>query len=232
MTHRLGIITGLASEIRSLEPWRGNPDIDLECAGADAGRAAALAGRMAERGCRGLVSFGIAGALDRSLATGTVLLPERVAFEDRRWACTDAWRQSLERTLADEMDVRAGILAGSPVAVRTTADKAALNRDTGAVAIDMESHAVAAVAAERGLPFLVVRVVADPRDQEIPSWMPELIDDTGHVRGLRTAVSLLTHPGDWFEVDRLRRQSRVALDVLGRVAVLAGPRFGFAEFGG
>ncbi len=52
----------------------------------------------------------------------------------------------------------------------------------------MESHAVAAVATERGLPFLVVRVVADPHDQEIPSWMPGLIDDSGHVRELRTAV--------------------------------------------
>ncbi len=232
MTNRLGIITGLASEIRCLSSWRGNPDIDMACAGADAARATALAGRMADDGCRGLVSFGVAGALDTSVATGAVILPEQVAFEDRRWACAGAWRQSLERSLAQEMEVRAGILAGSPVAVRTAADKAVLSRNTGAVAIDMESHAVAAVATERGLPFLVVRVVADPHDQEIPSWMPGLIDDSGHVRELRTAVSLLTHPGDWFEVDRLRRQNRAALGVLGRVAVLAGPLFGFAEFGG
>ena len=204
----------------------------MACAGADAGRAASLAGRMADDGCRGLVSFGIAGALDPSIETGTVILPERVAFEARRWTCTGGWRRSVENTLADEMEVRAGTLAGSPDAVITAAGKAVLNRNTGAVAIDMESHAVAAVAEERGLPFLVIRVVADPHDQEIPSWMPGLIDDSGHVCGLKAGISVLTHPGDWFEVDRLRRQSRTALDVLGRVAVLAGPLFGFAEFGG
>ena len=39
---------------------------------------------------------------------------------------------------------------------------------TGAAAADMESHVVARLAAELGLPFAVLRVIADPAEREVP----------------------------------------------------------------
>ncbi len=127
--------------------------------------------------------------------------------------------------------IHTGVLAGSPSAVSTAAEKADLRRNTGAIATDMESHAIAAVAARRNLPFLAVRFIADPWNQSIPAWMPGLIDEQGDVRMIRAILSLLAHPGDWGEVGNLRRQNQQALESLGRVAVLAGPLFGFADLG-
>ncbi len=40
--------------------------------------------------------------------------------------------------------------------------KAALHSETGAAAVDMESHIAAAYAAEAGLPFAALRVISDP----------------------------------------------------------------------
>ncbi len=50
----------------------------------------------------------------------------------------------------------------------SVAAKATLRAASGALAIDMESAAVAEAAAEAGVPFLVLRVIADPADRAIP----------------------------------------------------------------
>jgi nucleoside phosphorylase len=48
------------------------------------------------------------------------------------------------------------------------AGKRALRAETGALAVDMESHVAARVAARRGLPFAVVRVISDSADEALP----------------------------------------------------------------
>ena len=71
---------------------------------------------------------------------------------------------------------------GSERIVATAADKRALFEATGAQAVDMESHEVAAVAAAAGLPFLVIRALADPYDQVIPQVAREALRPDGRVR--------------------------------------------------
>ena len=51
---------------------------------------------------------------------------------------------------------------GSREVVAAQACKAALRSETGAAAVDMESHIAAAYAAEAGLPFAALRVISDP----------------------------------------------------------------------
>jgi hypothetical protein len=48
------------------------------------------------------------------------------------------------------------------------AAKHRLHRATGAAAADMESHVVARVARDRGLPFAAVRVVSDSAERALP----------------------------------------------------------------
>ena len=52
--------------------------------------------------------------------------------------------------------------------VGRSADKQAISRMTGAVALDMESAALAQVAEERGVPFVVLRTVSDLVEEELP----------------------------------------------------------------
>lgn len=47
-------------------------------------------------------------------------------------------------------------------------DKRALAESSGAQAVDMEAAAVAAVAAERGVPCMVMRAIADPMELALP----------------------------------------------------------------
>lgn len=47
-------------------------------------------------------------------------------------------------------------------------EKQALGTVSGAIAVDMESAAIAQAAGERGLPFLLVRAVSDRADEDLP----------------------------------------------------------------
>ena len=65
--------------------------------------------------------------------------------------------------------------------VAAQAGKAALHLETGAIAVDMESHIAAAYAAEAGLPFAALRVVSDPAGRALPALAMAAIKPNGDI---------------------------------------------------
>ena len=60
-------------------------------------------------------------------------------------------------------------MLGSRTILATEDAKRAAWRETGALAVDMESAVVARAADAAGIPFLVLRAIADPAVRELPS---------------------------------------------------------------
>jgi hypothetical protein len=89
----------------------------------------------------------------------------------------------------------------------------------------MESQAVGARCTASNTPFLVVRVIADPFDQSIPSWLTGCIGVDGRPELSTLLAGLIRHPSDTPRLIGLARRSRQALGALRRVALLAGPFF-------
>ena len=88
---------------------------------------------------------------------------------------------------------------------------------TGALVVDMESGALAAVARDRGVPFHALRVVLDLADESLP-FGPDVVDErTGTVR-MGRAIRELAPPSRWPEVVRLLRGQRAAARALGELA--------------
>ncbi len=158
---RVGFVTGLAAEARVLRLGLAaggretGGEALIACAGASTRRAGLEAERLVEAGAVALVSYGIAGGLDPGLEPGALVLPDAVAPPDGPALPTHGpWREALlavalERGLAPA----GGVIAGSDRAVSSVAEKRDLQAASGAVAVDMESHAVALVAREAGLPL-------------------------------------------------------------------------------
>jgi adenosylhomocysteine nucleosidase len=221
----IGVVAGLRAETRSL---RGQ-DVHIGYGGGSSERARSEAARLVAQGAAALVSFGLAGGLAPQLRPGDLLLPEsvRTAGTDS-WSVDPIWRERVRARLAARgLKPRAGTLLGSERIVATPADKRALFEATGAEAVDMESHEVAAVASAAGLPFLVVRALADPHDRVIPQVAREALRPDGRVRLQATFGGLIRQPGELMALLRLAHQSARGLASLRRAAALAGARFGF-----
>ncbi len=224
-----GIVVGLYAEERLLRrAWRGTSLPPIRCAGASGARAAELARSLVASGARGLVSLGLAGGLDPNLASGALLLGECVVLPDGGRVGTDpAWRERLAARLRPALCPVTVPLAGRDNAVASREEKAGLRESSGAAAVDMESHGVARLAAEFGVPLLVVRAVADPAGQTIPAAALAGLRPDGNVSGAAVMAALARRPAQVAELLRLARQSAAALAILGRAVRLAGPDLGF-----
>ncbi len=222
----LGVVTGFAAEARCL----GQGGVRVACAGASAERARAGAARLLGEGVSGLVSFGVAGGLQPGLTSGMLILADAVlAPSGRRLPATVDWHERLTAlAAAGDCKPLCGPVVGSDHLVATTAAKQALFEATGAVAVDMESHAVAEVAAAAGVPFLVVRAIADPFDQAISPVAWSGLGPDGRIRPMAAMTGLLRRPGELPAVLRLGRQTARALAALRRLAALAPPDLGLA----
>jgi adenosylhomocysteine nucleosidase len=179
--------------------------------------AAVAAHRLAEAGVSALLSFGLAGGLDPALDAGRVVLPsEVISLGGARVATCAEWRGRMARTIAD-LEPVAGTLLSSESPVATVADKAMLFRETGAAAVDMESLAIARVAAVYDLPFLAVRVIVDGAAEALPRAVAAA-GRSGRLRILPLIGGLAAAPWDIAGLIRLARGYRTATRSLAAVA--------------
>ena len=87
-----------------------------------------------------------------------------------------------------------GALYGGGQIVATAEAKAALHALTGAIAIDLESAAVARVARQHGLPFAVLRVICDPASRDLPRAALVALDAAGRIGAWRVGAAVLARP--------------------------------------
>ncbi len=228
MTHT-AFVVGLAAEARVLSRALGGHDPSLSqkiaCAAADSNRAKAAADRLLGSGAAALISFGIAGGLDPALMPGDLVMAARVGLPDGRWIETaGAWREACTaRANAAGLRTMGGNLVGSPRVVGSPRHKRRLHESAGAVAVDMESHAVALAAEAAGVPFLVIRAIADPAGRSLPSAVIGTIGPDGRERWGHAAARLAIRPWQMFAALRLRQDARAALSALSGLARLLGP---------
>jgi len=217
---RIGIVTGMAAESGCLTVAfsKAAPEARplLYCAAASADRAYAGACDLVEQGASALLSFGIAGGLAPHLPPGALIVPESVIEANGRyWQTTPHWRETIHRELiADE----SGSMLASEAAIRTVSEKASLHFRTGAVAVDMESGGVARAAEEAGVPFLVVRAIADPAHRRLPPSALAGLGQDGRRRPFAVVVALARRPWDTRDLIRLGRDSGRAMKRLRSIA--------------
>lgn len=221
---RLGVVTGLAAEAdcihRAAATLPENKRPLSYCASAGAERARAGAERLLAEGAGALISFGIAGGLDIALVPGSLVVADAVVPPEGPSIETDRrWRDNfVARLSAGEATVAA--IAGCDRVVATVAEKRALLDRTGAVAVDMESHGVAAAARASGVPLLIVRVVADPAARAVPGVALNALGADGRPRPAAIIARLATRPWEIVPLFRIALDSRRAFAVLGRVAAV------------
>ena len=179
------IVTGMVQEARIA----AGPGMTVICSSSDPQQLRALLTVFDPSTIRGVISFGIAGGLDPTLRSGDVVVATEVLSGDTRWLAGLALNEELIASVAlgSRRVVRGG-LAGVEQMVVAQSRKAALRSETGAAAVDMESHIAAAYAAEAGLPFAALRVISDPASRALPALARSAIKPNGEI-DLRKVLS-------------------------------------------
>lgn len=179
------IVTGLVQEARIA----AGPGMTVICSSSDPKQLRALLTVFDPSTIRGVISFGVAGGLDPSLKSGDVVVATEVLAGDARWLAGLALNEELIAGVAlGRRRVVRGGLAGVERVLAARACKAALRSETGAAAVDMESHIAAAYATEAGLPFAALRVISDPASRALPALAMAAIKPNGDI-DLRKVLS-------------------------------------------
>lgn len=214
---RVAVIAALSLERAPLQSrLRREPPsgLTLHQSGAGFERAYRAAQTALREGAAALVSWGVAGGLVPGLTPGTILLPQRVLSPHGALLAADVeWRTNLLAALQPSFRVHEGDLLGVEQILATPRSKAHAANASGAVAVDMESAAVAEAASEAGRPFVVLRVVADGLADTLPPGVEGWVDDAGNQR-LAPALETVLRPTLWRGLFTLAQRYREARRVL------------------
>ena len=187
-------------------------------------RAGAAAQALINQGVAGLVSWGCAAGLNADARAGDLYLPTRIVGAAGECLVDAVWHDALCARLANRIEVHLAPLCEATTVLRTVTQKSTLARSTGAAAADMESMAIAQVAARSDVPFLAVRAVADGYDTVIPDAALAVLDADGGRHPARVLPFLFRHPGLIIDLLRLGRDFRASCATLKAVHREAGSR--------
>jgi uridine phosphorylase len=213
------VVTGTRREAATI----AGPGVVTLAGGGSRARLMAELEQWVPQSC-GVLSFGMAGALDPALVLGDWVVGTRVVGE---WqgACDPVFGGSLARRLRTgrRLPASGAILAGDRLIARAE-EKAALHGDSGAIAADMESHLAGAAAAAHGVRFAVLRCISDEAGADLPPAIAVAMAPGGGLNGLRIAGSILRRPGQVPALLRTTARFKRAFDVLeaGGARVMCG----------
>ncbi|HTT04034.1 MAG TPA: hypothetical protein VMF64_02000 [Steroidobacteraceae bacterium] len=241
-----GIVAALRSEARCL-PQRGSGlrsaaagmHLSVLASGMGCLRAARAAQRLVREGAGALLCFGVAGALDPSLRCGDIVLASEVICAQplalqlpgmrptalpaqARLRTAELWRARLAAALMRQAPVIEAPMLTSTELICEAREKKLLFRQTGAVAVDMESAAVGVVANLHNLPFMVLRVIADTAEDALPSVLRSIVGTDAGAASWVSWLTMLGAPAAWPGLMRMGRRYQRARGTLSQCARLAG----------
>jgi adenosylhomocysteine nucleosidase len=169
-----------------------------------------------------MISAGFGGALQEPLKAGDLVVGTElldILGDDGKvieWhtppACS---RHDVLNLDAAGHQAHFGRVATANEMILTAVHKQRIGQATGALAIDMETSAVATVAAAHGTPLLAVRCITDTVRENLPAEFNDFFV-IGQLKASRVAAALVRRPGLVWDLARLGYRAQVAGESLAR----------------
>jgi adenosylhomocysteine nucleosidase len=233
VANKLGLVVALPAEARALAggPWMvadGRPVCRVAAAGGGEliwvrsgigyQRARAAARWLVGQGVAALGVLGVSGGLSPGLKSGLLVVAREVldAVEGgRRKSLSCLWGDDLLSSLRREgLDAVGGTIVTVAEPVLEPGKKVLFGRQNGALAVDMESAAVAGVASEAGLGLFALRAICDTAERRVPRALFDMVDGDGGLRIGALLDSLLRRPSLLVDLIAMQRDFSRALKAL------------------
>ncbi len=234
----LGIVVALPAEGRAVLGWgfwqrvqgRLVRSVQLDegtklicvCAGVGPKAARGASRWLIRQEVSVLASLGVSGGLHSTLQPGHIVVAEGV-LEDtgrkdmRLWHVDGALvERACEALDGAGMISHRGKIVTTGEAVLTASAKRALYKRTRGLCVDMESGAVAGIAAESAIRFFSLRSVCDSVDQPVTQDLVDCVGQGGEIRIKTLIRKVLRKPSLMFDLLRMRRHFTKALNSLSR----------------
>lgn len=153
-----------------------------------------------------IVHPGFCGALDPTLKACDVVLPSEIVTPER---------EPIPIPIRPDL-LPQGIVTGRLLTLdrilRKPDEKKHWHEHTGAIAVDMESHAVAELCQSMNLRWVGLRVVSDTADEELPAEILTIAGPTGAFRLGATIGALWNRPSAVKDLLKLRESAQNAAE--------------------
>jgi adenosylhomocysteine nucleosidase len=200
-----GIVVALPEELSTLTSKKIDKgccvfitdNIVLAYSGAGADNARTASELLIAQGATRLISWGCAAALSETLKPGDLVLPDTLIDAEGNHLDIHAdWLVFAKNLLSASLKTYTGSLVESLSIVATAKDKKHLHTQTGAIALDMESIAIAKVARRHNLPFLAIRAIADPVNMDLPKAINHSLNNEGDIMLGKLLSFIALHPAE------------------------------------
>ncbi len=218
-----GIVVALPEELATLTSKRIDKGhcvfiantLLVTYSGTGGKNAQAAAELLVAKGATQLISWGCAAALQPSLKSGDLTLADSLLDSNDTVLDINAdWHHHSKQILSQSLTVHSGCLAESLSIVSSSKEKQQLQAITGAIALDMESIAIAKIARRKSLPFLAIRAIVDPVTMDLPRAIEYAANSQGDIVLSRLLLFLALHPLELPGLIRLALQFNAAKKTL------------------
>ena len=216
-------LVGLAFEARIAS----GPGVVVICRNTESEVSASL-NQALKRGCRSIISFGVAGGLAPHLRPGNWVVASAIIDAQQTRPTDRVWSEKILKMIpgAEHKPI-----AGVDYAVAAPDAKRRMHSETGAATVDMELHLVAKLASAHNLSFAAVRVVIDPAHRAVPEAALAGMRPDGGTSITAVMRELIAGPSQLSGLLRLAYDGYTARRALLRARRLLGPDFGLLGLG-
>jgi adenosylhomocysteine nucleosidase len=172
-----------------------------------------------------LISWGSAAGLSPKVAGGDLMIPDSVKVNEKLYSTYSSFNNELLSQIPKGVPVHQGSICETGNLLVSVESKRKLFENSQCLAADMESGALAELAAENNIPFSVIRAVSDPDNMKLPKAVLAGMGTDGQFQVGNFLKTALMHPMEWWSIIKLARNFKKAQKTLNIVAQLLKAKF-------
>lgn len=163
-----------------------------------------------------LISAGFCGGIAAELQVGDVVVAKRMVIasesglEELPLETSATALNFIARQAAGSARIFGGTFASTAAITSKTKLARILSNEYPCPVVEMESAAIALVAAETRIPLIAIRSVSDPANEELGFSLEEFCDSNLRIRPSRVLLTILRKPRIIPQLIRLAGNSRIA----------------------